>query len=44
MKSSEAGVSHENEDLELVEVPLQEALALIASGEIADVKTIALIQ
>ena len=35
---------HEGEDIEVLELPLQEALAMIASGEIADGKTIMLLQ
>jgi nudix-type nucleoside diphosphatase (YffH/AdpP family) len=38
------GVHHEGEDIEVVEMPLDEALGLIASGGIVDMKTIVLLQ
>ena len=38
------GAEHENEDLEVVELPLDTALAMIRTGEIADAKTIMLLQ
>ena len=38
------GLEDENEDLELVELPLADALAMIDSGEICDAKTIMLLQ
>ncbi len=38
------GLEEENEDLELVELPLADALAMIDSGEICDAKTIMLLQ
>lgn len=37
------GVEDEGEDIELLELPLGEALAMVRSGEIADGKTIALL-
>jgi nudix-type nucleoside diphosphatase (YffH/AdpP family) len=41
---SGGGVSHEGEDIEVVEMPLDEAFAMIASGGIIDMKTILLLQ
>lgn len=38
------GVSHEHEDIEVLEMSLDEALAAIASGEICDAKTVMLLQ
>lgn len=38
------GAEHENEDLEVVELSLDTALEMIRSGEIADAKTIMLLQ
>jgi nudix-type nucleoside diphosphatase (YffH/AdpP family) len=38
------GIAHEGEDIEVLELPLETALAMIASGEIADGKTIMLLQ
>jgi hypothetical protein len=38
------GVEAEGEDIEAFEVPLQTALAMVASGEICDAKTIMLLQ
>ena len=38
------GVAHEGEDIEVVEMPLAEAHALIAMGGIVDAKTIILLQ
>ncbi|MDQ0454113.1 NUDIX domain-containing protein [Rhizobium paknamense] len=38
------GLAEENEDLELVELPLSQAIAMIDSGEIVDAKTIMLLQ
>ena len=35
---------HEHEDIEVVELPLDQALAMIASGDIMDAKTIMLLQ
>ena len=34
------GLAHEHEDIQVLELPLEEALALIERGEIADAKTI----
>jgi nudix-type nucleoside diphosphatase (YffH/AdpP family) len=39
-----AGVIEEGEDIEVVEVSLDEALAMVARGEIADGKTVLLLQ
>lgn len=38
------GLVHEGEDIEVLEVPLDEAFAMIATGEICDAKTIMLLQ
>lgn len=38
------GVQDEDEDIEILEMPLAEAYAMIASGEIVDAKTIILLQ
>jgi hypothetical protein len=38
------GLDHEHEDIEVIEMPLKEAFALIASGGIQDAKTIILLQ
>lgn len=38
------GVDHEHEDLELLEIPLDDAMAMIGTGEICDAKTIMLLQ
>ena len=38
------GEEHEGEDIEVLELPLARALAMIASGEIQDGKTIMLLQ
>ena len=38
------GVAEEGEDIEVLELPIELALALMASGEIADAKTIMLLQ
>lgn len=38
------GVAHEQENIEVLEMPLTEALAKIDSGEIRDGKTIMLLQ
>ena len=38
------GLEEEGEDIEVLEVPLDEALAMIARGEIVDAKTIMLLQ
>jgi len=39
-----AGVAEEGEDIEVLEVPLPEALAMVRDGRIADAKTILLLQ
>ncbi len=38
------GIAEEGEDIEVLELPLEQALAMVASGEIADGKTIMLLQ
>jgi GDP-mannose pyrophosphatase NudK len=38
------GLDEEHEDLELLEIPLSQALAMIETGEIVDAKTIMLLQ
>ncbi|PNG24318.1 NUDIX domain-containing protein [Methylocella silvestris] len=38
------GLAHEGEDIEVLELPLETALAMIFSGEIVDSKTILLLQ
>lgn len=38
------GLDHEHEDIEVVEMPLDEAFAMIATGGIIDAKTIILLQ
>ena len=42
--SAGGGLEHEGEDIEVLELGIDEALAMIASGEIADAKTIMLLQ
>jgi nudix-type nucleoside diphosphatase (YffH/AdpP family) len=42
--SDGGGMHHEGEDIEVVEMPLDEAFALIARGGIVDMKTILLLQ
>ncbi len=42
--SNGGGLAEEHEDIEVVEVPLDEALAMIGTGEIVDFKTIMLLQ
>jgi nudix-type nucleoside diphosphatase (YffH/AdpP family) len=42
--SAGGGLAHEGEDIEIVEIGLGEALAMIRDGRIADAKTIALLQ
>lgn len=41
---SGGGLDHEGEDIEVIECPFAEAIAMVASGEIADAKTIMLLQ
>ncbi len=43
-RAAGGGLHDEGEDIEVVEMPLDEALALVASGEIIDAKTILLLQ
>jgi nudix-type nucleoside diphosphatase (YffH/AdpP family) len=43
-RESGGGIGDEGEDIEVFEVSLNEAMAMIASGEIIDAKTILLIQ
>jgi nudix-type nucleoside diphosphatase (YffH/AdpP family) len=38
------GLAHEGEDIEVLELPIDEALAMIADGRIVDAKTIMLLQ
>ncbi|MGF6253096.1 NUDIX domain-containing protein [Ensifer sp. LBL] len=38
------GLAHEGEDIEVLEIPFDEAFAMIAGGEIRDAKTIMLLQ
>lgn len=38
------GAAEEGEDIEILEIPLSEALAMMARGEIADAKTVILLQ
>jgi ADP-ribose pyrophosphatase len=38
------GLDEEHEDIEVLEIPLDEAAAMIETGEIFDVKTIVLLQ
>jgi nudix-type nucleoside diphosphatase (YffH/AdpP family) len=38
------GIASEGEDIEVLELPIEEALAMIADGRIADAKTIMLLQ
>jgi hypothetical protein len=42
--SEGGGLREEGEDIEVVETRLQEAAAMIATGEIVDAKTVVLIQ
>ena len=42
--SAGGGEASEGEDIEVLELPLDEALAMVDSGEIADAKTIMLLQ
>jgi GDP-mannose pyrophosphatase NudK len=42
--SNGGGLMHEGEDIEVLELPFGTALGMIASGEIIDAKTIALLQ
>jgi hypothetical protein len=42
--SAGGGLADEGEDIEVMELPIDEALAMIADGRIADAKTIMLLQ
>ncbi len=42
--SSGGGAEDEGEDIEVLELPLDQALAMVATGEIADAKTVILLQ
>lgn len=42
--SAGGGIEHEGEDIEVLELGIDQALGMIASGEIADAKTIMLLQ
>src|SRR5271154_5203138 len=42
--SSGGGIASEGEDIEVLELPIDQALAMIADGRIADAKTIMLLQ
>ncbi len=45
MKVNEGGgIEHEQEDIEVLEIPMQKAIQMIESGEIKDAKTIMLLQ
>lgn len=44
MKINEAGGTDEEEDIQVLELPFQQALGMIDSGEIKDGKTIMLLQ
>ena len=38
------GIEHEQEDIEVLEIPFDEAMQMIDDGEIKDAKTITLLQ
>ncbi len=42
--SDGGGLDHEHEDIEVLEIPLDRAIAMIETGEISDMKTIILLQ
>jgi nudix-type nucleoside diphosphatase (YffH/AdpP family) len=42
--SAGGGAAHEGEDIEVIELPLAEALAMVKRGEIHDAKTVILLQ
>jgi nudix-type nucleoside diphosphatase (YffH/AdpP family) len=42
--SNGGGLAEEHEDIEVLEIPLEKAMAMIESGEIVDLKTIVLLQ
>ena len=41
---SGGGIASEGEDIEVLELPIDQALAMVADGRIADAKTIMLLQ
>lgn len=43
-RSAGGGIAEEGEDIEVVELPFETAFAMIATGEIVDMKTIVLLQ
>ena len=43
-RATERGVECKHEDIEVLELPLDDALAMIETGEITDGKTIMLLQ
>ena len=43
-KGGDAGLAEEGEDIEVVEMTLERAAAMIANGEIVDAKTVILVQ
>ena len=38
------GIEHEQEDIEVLEIPIEQAIAMMDTGEIKDAKTIILLQ
>ena len=44
LRDAVAGLVHDGEDIEVLELPVAEALAMVGTGEIADGKTIMLLQ
>ena len=45
MKKNEGGgIEHEQEDIEVLEIPIDQAMHMVSSGEIRDAKTIMLLQ
>jgi ADP-ribose pyrophosphatase len=42
--SAGGGLAHEGEDIEVLEVAFPDAIAMIASGEITDAKTVMILQ
>jgi hypothetical protein len=42
--SDGGGLKEEGEDIDVIETPLEEAAAMIATGQIVDAKTIVLVQ
>jgi hypothetical protein len=43
-ESEGGGVAHEEENIEVIEMPFDEAYAMIESGQMQDAKTIILLQ